>query len=80
MKEKILNIIKKFAKKNKIDIDFDVSTYGIEFKNLGIDSITVLNILVIIEKQLGVRLDDSQLIKIKTINQLIDAFKQKVEG
>ena len=70
MKEKILSIIKKFAKKNKINIDFVDANYGIEFKNLGIDSITVLNIIVIIEKQLGVRLDDSQLIKIKTINQL----------
>ncbi len=79
MKEKILSIIKKFAKKNKINIDFVDANYGIEFKNLGIDSITVLNIIVIIEKQLGVRLDDSQLIKIKTINQLIDAFKQKTK-
>lgn len=79
MKEKILNIIKKFAKKSKIDIEFVDATYGVEFKNLGIDSITVLNIIVIIEKQLGVRLDDSQLIKIKTINQLIDAFKQKIK-
>jgi acyl carrier protein len=79
MKEKILSIIKKFAKKNKINIDFVDANYGIEFKNLGIDSITVLNIIVIIEKQLGIRLDDSQLIKIKTINQLIDAFKQKTK-
>ena len=79
MKEKILSIIKKFAKKNKIDIEFVDASYGVDFKNLGIDSITVLNIIVIIEKQLGVRLDDSQLIKIKTINQLIDAFKQKIK-
>jgi len=79
MRDKILNIIKDILKQQKINVAVNDDTMMTEFKNLGIDSITVLNIIVCIEKEVGLRLDDSELTKIKTVNQLIAAFEAKTK-
>lgn len=77
MKDRILNIIKDVANKQKINIRLDEQSLSIDFKKLGVDSINVLSIIVAIEDQVGFRLDDAELMKIKTINQLIAAFEAK---
>lgn len=77
MKDRILNIIKDVANKQKINIRLDEQSLSIDFKKLGVDSINVLSIIVAIEDQVGFRLDDAELMKIKTINQLITAFEAK---
>lgn len=77
MKDKILSVIKEVATKQKINIKLDSQTLAVDFKKLGIDSINVLGIIVAIEDKVGFRLDDAELMKIKTINQLIAAFEAK---
>ncbi|MCQ3908788.1 MAG: phosphopantetheine-binding protein [Mycoplasmoidaceae bacterium] len=77
MKDKILSVIKDVANKQKINVKLDEQSLSIDFKKLGIDSIIVLSIIVAIEDKVGFRLDDSDLMKIKTINQLIAAFEAK---
>lgn len=77
MKEKVLSVIKEVAAKQKINIKLDEQCLSIDFKKLGIDSIVVLNFIVAIEDKVGFRLDDTELTKIKTINQLIAAFEAK---
>ncbi|XQP55365.1 MAG: phosphopantetheine-binding protein [Mycoplasmoidaceae bacterium] len=77
MKDKILSVIKDVANKQKINVKLDEQSLSIDFKKLGIDSIVVLSIIVAIEDKVGYRLDDSELMKIKTINQLIAAFEAK---
>jgi len=75
MKNEIIKIIKEVAKKQKININLTDDKLNVPFKELGIDSINVLGIIVAIEDQLGFRLDDSILAKIKTANELIAAFE-----
>lgn len=77
MKDKILSVIREVAAKQKINIKIDEQSLAVDFKKLGIDSINVLGIIVAIEDKVGFRLDDSELMKIKTINQLIAAFEAK---
>lgn len=77
MKDKILSVIKDVANKQKINIKLTEQNLAVDFKKLGIDSIIVLSIIVAIEDKVGFRLDDSELMKIKTVNQLIAAFEAK---
>ena len=77
MREKILNIIKQSAQAQKININLDDKTLNTEFKTLGIDSISAFKIIVDIEKAMGLQLEDSQLMQLKTINQVIEAFEAK---
>ena len=75
MKDKVLSIIREIANKQKLNIKLDEQSLAIDFKKLGVDSINVLAIIVAIEDQMGFRLPDEELSKIKTINQLITAFE-----
>lgn len=77
MKDKILSVIKEVAAKQKISVKLDEQSLSIDFKKMGIDSINVLGIIVAIEDKVGFRLEDAELSKIKTINQLIAAFEAK---
>jgi len=76
MKNEIIKIIKEVAKKQKINVNLSEENLNTPFKEIGIDSINVLGIIVAIEDKLGYRLDDSILAKIKTANELIAAFEQ----
>ncbi|MCQ2956714.1 MAG: phosphopantetheine-binding protein [Mycoplasmoidaceae bacterium] len=77
MREKILSIVHDVANKQKINIKIDEQSMSVDFKKLGLDSINVLGIIVAIEDKVGFRLDDAELTKIKTLNQLIAAFEAK---
>lgn len=77
MRNKIIKVIEDFIKQQKLNIRLNKESFLIEFKKMGIDSISVLGLIVSIEKKLNIRLDDSELSKIKTINQLILAFEKK---
>ncbi len=76
MAKDILEIITREAKKQKINIDITPDVYDVPLKDLGIDSFTSLNIIVTIEQELGVRVPDEELDKIKTINDLVQEFKK----
>lgn len=70
---KVIDIIKEVAKKNNIKIDF--SNVDAPLKKLNIDSLASMNLIMEIEEKLGVTLDDSLLLEIKTLKDLIQAFE-----
>ncbi len=77
MKNEIIKVIKDVAAKQNININLTEAALDQPFKDMGVDSINVLGIIVAIEEKVGFRLDDSVLSNIKTINQLIKAFEAK---
>lgn len=77
MKNEIIKIIKDVAKKQKVNINLTEASLDQPFKDMGVDSINVLGMIVAIEEKVGFRLDDAVLSNIKTINQLIKAFEAK---
>ncbi len=69
---KIESVIVEVAKSNNIKID--ISNKSIELKKLGIDSLAAMNLIMQIEEKMSKTLDDSVLINIKTLDDLIKAF------
>lgn len=72
--DKILEAIKEVARKNNIKIDF--SNLNISLKKLNIDSLAAMNLIMEIEDKLKVTIQDEILLKIKTLDDLIDVFKK----
>ena len=70
--ETILNV----AKENNIKLDFNNLNIGL--KEIGIDSLSMMNLIFKIESKIGTQLDDSVLVKIKTLGELINAFETQI--
>lgn len=60
--------------KNKFNVKLNKSNLNQNMKQLGIDSITVMSVIVQIEEELGITLDNDKLINLKTVQDLIDAI------
>ncbi|MDR2461967.1 MAG: phosphopantetheine-binding protein [Mycoplasmataceae bacterium] len=73
-KEEIIKIIKKIIEKENISFDFNSKNLDLTLKQVGIDSLQVMSIVVAIEEELNVTIPDDQLTKIKNLNNLIDIF------
>ena len=72
MRDQIIKIINDNIKKNKLTVALNNQTLDKPFKELGIDSILAIQIIVEIEDKLGLKLND---VNLKTINELIAAFE-----
>ena len=70
--ETILNV----AKENNIKLDFNNLNIGL--KEIGIDSLSMMNLIFKIESKIGTQLDDHVLVKIKTLGELINAFETQI--
>lgn len=77
MQNKILAIIKKVSKENNINID--INNTHITLKEAKIDSLAAMNLIIKIEEELNVCLDDETLIKIKTLDDLVNSFLDKLK-
>lgn len=71
---KILDTIKKVSSDNNIKIDF--KNINVTLKDLNIDSLSAMNLIMLIEEELKITLDDDILLNIKTLNDLINAFEK----
>ncbi len=69
MASNVLETIKRIAKENNINIP--ENKYETNLKELGIDSLKLMNLVFKIEDALKVRIPDQELINIKTINDLV---------
>ncbi len=78
MRDKIISIIKEVGKSQDLLLDF--SNESITLKDLNIDSLAAMNLIMEIEEKLSVTLDDEILINIKTLGQLIDSFEKKLSN
>ena len=72
----VINKIKELCKKHNVNTLIDDESKNKQFRDLGIDSLLVLTFIVEIEKELGKKLPDEILLKINTINELIEEFKK----
>lgn len=68
MNNKITETIKKIAKANNINIDLNNKKTNL--KELGIDSLKLMNLVFKIEEELGVVIEDHKLVLIKTLEDL----------
>ena len=80
MDKNILSKINKIAKQQEVNIVFDDSNKNMTLKELGLDSLSVVSILVGVEDELGVHLPDEVLGDIKTVEQLVDVFEKAKKG
>ncbi|MCV3743646.1 acyl carrier protein [Ureaplasma sp. ES3154-GEN] len=67
--------IVRIAQTKKINIG-DINNPATNLKSLGIDSLAAMDLIVDIEDELNVRLSDDELISIKTLKDLIEAFEK----
>ena len=72
----VIDKIKILCKKHNVNLIIDEKTKDKQFKDLGIDSLLVLTFIIEIEKELGKKLPDEILMKISTINELINEFNK----
>lgn len=63
---------------NENNVKLDLNNPNLTLKETGIDSLALLNLIFKVETKLGVRLDDSELVQIKNLQDLIDAFSKKI--
>ena len=75
-KQDIILVIQKVAKENKINLD--INNLNIGLKEVGIDSLAMMNLTFKIESELKVQLPDDVLVKIKNLNELISAFNNEI--
>ncbi len=75
-----MNDVKKAIQQvaNENNVKLDLNNLSLTLKETGIDSLALLNLIFKVETKLGIRLDDSELIKIKNLQDLIDAFSNKL--
>lgn len=74
MAKDVIETLKIVAKQNKLNIDF--TNEHVTLKDIGIDSLALLNMIFKTEDILGVQLENAELIKIKNLGDLITAFKK----
>ncbi len=74
MEEKILQEIKKLVK-DRFNKEVNVDTV---LSETGIDSLSLLDLVVDAESKYGVTISDEELIGMKTVQDIIDAIKTKV--
>ena len=72
MKEKIINIIKELQP----DIEIRDNGLNIPFDDFGLDSLDVLEIVIKVETDFDTNLDDYDINKTNTINDLIKAVEK----
>lgn len=72
----IINVIQNVAKENNIKLD--INNLNVGLKEIGIDSLAMMNLIFKIESQLNIQLPDEVLIQIKNLGQLISAFKNEL--
>lgn len=68
----------KAAKNANINLQINDTSLLSTLKSLNIDSLTVMGIIVNVEKELNIRLNDEDLQKLKTLGDLVSAFNKKM--
>ncbi|AAP56575.2 phosphopantetheine-binding protein [Mycoplasmoides gallisepticum] len=72
----ILSVINNIAKKKKMAVTINDSNINKSYKELGIDSLDLFDIIVELESEFNIEFSDEKLMKIKTINDLILYIKE----
>jgi acyl carrier protein len=76
--ELVFNTIKKVAKDRNVKIVITEKQLDVTLKELKIDSLEIMGIIVDTENQLNVRIPDDELGTIRTFNDLINALDKQL--
>lgn len=76
MNKEILEKIKKIAKEQKLKVDLSVDNKDKSLKELGLDSLAVIGVIVKLENELKIYISDEILGKIQTLEQLVAAVEE----
>lgn len=76
MNKQILEKIEKIAKEQKLNVDLSVNNKDKSLKELGLDSLAVIGVIVKLENELKIYISDEVLGKIQTLEQLVDAVEE----
>ncbi|WPL37057.1 phosphopantetheine-binding protein [Malacoplasma iowae] len=71
IKNDVIKIIK-----NELNIDLNEKKMGINFKEFGVDSLEIMELIIKIESEFDLSFPDDELIKLKTVNDLIGLIEQ----
>ena len=74
--EKVRRMI---AEKLGIDLD-DVKEDANIIEDLGADSLDLVDIVMYVENTFGIRVEDEELERIKTLKDIVDGIVKKLEG
>lgn len=69
---KTIDRINKILLKNNINSKLNETNIKKNIKELGVDSIVIMSIIVEIEEELNITLDDNKLMNLQTIQDLIN--------
>ncbi|GHU51317.1 hypothetical protein FACS189459_6860 [Bacilli bacterium] len=73
-KEELYTIAANVLKKNEVNIS--KSQYSVPLKQLHIDSLKTMQIIIDVEEKVGKQLDSEVLMNIKTIDEMVDYFSK----
>lgn len=76
---KTIDKVNNILSKNNINLKLNEKNITMNMKELGVDSIAVMSIIVEIENEFKITLDDNKLINLKTAKDLIDAIEDSLK-
>ncbi len=76
MREKIIEIISKYAENDNVSIDTDTSLVT----DLGLTSLDILKISMNLEEEFGIEFDEDEVAEITTLGDLEDCIKRLLEN
>ena len=78
MNKEILEKIKRIAKEQKLNVDLSIDNKDKSLKELGLDSLAVIGVIVKLENELKIYISDETLGKIQTLDQLVTAIEEAI--
>lgn len=76
MNKNILEVINKVAKQQNLKVTLTEESKSHTLKDLGLDSLSVIGLIVGVEDELSIKITDEDLVKIKTVEQLVSALEK----
>ncbi len=80
MDKKILDKIIKIANDQKLKVDLSVENKDKTLKELGLDSLSIIGVIVKLENELGIYVSDEVLAKIQTLDQLVSVIETTLKN
>lgn len=78
-KKSIIKEINNVLKEHNLSIKLDEKTMTQNFKDLGADSLSLLEIIISIENKLNISLPDNELMNVKNANDLIELISKNLK-
>lgn len=76
----VLEELKKIVAEKRLKVDLSDATLNTPFKELGLDSLDVFDVIVSLEKTLNIHLPDEVMMSLQTVNDLIAAIEKMQSG